>query len=62
MAVIGIRGRTIAERVEDLARNLHPAVAAHIIDIMAYGQLTIGDFKPPDQFPPMTLLWKQLLR
>ena len=26
-------------------------VAAHIIDMLAYGQLTIGDFKPPEQFP-----------
>jgi hypothetical protein len=25
---------------------------AHILDIVACGQLTIGDFQPPDMFPP----------
>jgi AcrR family transcriptional regulator len=32
--------------------DLDPAVTAHIIEILGYGQLTIGDFKPADQSPP----------
>jgi TetR/AcrR family acrAB operon transcriptional repressor len=33
-------------------RDVDPAVMAHILDIVACGQLTIGDFQPPDMFPP----------
>jgi len=32
--------------------DLDPAVTAHIIEMLGYGQLTIGDFKPADQSPP----------
>jgi TetR/AcrR family acrAB operon transcriptional repressor len=32
--------------------DLDAAVTAHIIEILGYGQLTIGDFKPADQSPP----------
>lgn len=41
-------------------QNIDPAVAAHIIDILAYGQLTIGDFKPPDQFPPYDVVMETI--
>jgi TetR/AcrR family acrAB operon transcriptional repressor len=33
-------------------QDLDPQVAAHIIEVLGYGQLTIADFKPADQFPP----------
>jgi AcrR family transcriptional regulator len=33
-------------------KDVDPAVMAHILDIVAYGQLTIGDLIPPDRFPP----------
>jgi TetR/AcrR family acrAB operon transcriptional repressor len=32
--------------------ELDPEVTAHIIEVLGYGQLTIADFKPPDQLPP----------
>ena len=32
--------------------ELDPEVTAHIIEVLGYGQLTITDFKPPDQIPP----------
>ncbi len=32
--------------------DLDPQVIAHIIEILAYGQLLIADFKPADQLPP----------
>ena len=33
-------------------QDVDAAVIAHIIEMLSYGQLTIGDFKPSDQFPP----------
>ena len=32
--------------------ELDPQVVAHMIEILGYGQLTIGDFKPMEQSPP----------
>lgn len=33
-------------------QDIDAAVLAHILEILSYGQLTIGEFRPPDQFPP----------
>lgn len=41
-------------------QDLDPAVAAHIIEVIGYGQLTIRDFKPPDQFPPYEAVMETL--
>jgi AcrR family transcriptional regulator len=35
-----------------IRQDIDAAVINHIVEILSYGQLTIGDFKPPDQFPP----------
>ncbi len=35
-----------------IRRDIDAAVILHIVEMLAYGQLTIGDFKPLDQFPP----------
>ena len=35
-----------------LRQDLDAAVILHIVEMLSYGQLTIGEFKPPDQFPP----------
>jgi TetR/AcrR family acrAB operon transcriptional repressor len=35
-----------------IRQDIDAAVIEHIIEMLSYGQLTIGDFKPPDQFPP----------
>jgi AcrR family transcriptional regulator len=35
-----------------IRQDLDAAVIEHIIEMLSYGQLTIGDFKPSDQFPP----------
>lgn len=40
--------------------ELDPAVMAHMIEIVGYGQLTIGDFKPVDQFPPFEAVMEAL--
>jgi AcrR family transcriptional regulator len=41
-------------------QDLDPAVTAHIIEILGYGQLTIGDFKPADQSPPDEVVMEAL--
>jgi AcrR family transcriptional regulator len=35
-----------------IRRDIDAAVIVHILEIVSYGQLTIGDFKPPGRFPP----------
>lgn len=35
-----------------IRQDLDAAVIEHILEMLSYGQLTIGDFKPADQFPP----------
>jgi|SRR5579859_83785 len=35
-----------------IRQDIDPAVILHIVEMLSYGQLTIGDFKAPDQFPP----------
>ncbi len=34
-----------------IRQDIDAAVILHIVEMLSYGQLTIGDFKPPDQFP-----------
>jgi TetR/AcrR family acrAB operon transcriptional repressor len=33
-------------------QDVDAAVILHIVEMLSYGQLTIGDFKPLEQFPP----------
>lgn len=35
-----------------IRQDIDAAVIVHIVEMLSYGQLIIGDFKPPDQFPP----------
>jgi TetR/AcrR family acrAB operon transcriptional repressor len=35
-----------------IRQDIDAAVIEHIVEMLSYGQLTIGDFKPADQFPP----------
>jgi AcrR family transcriptional regulator len=35
-----------------IRQDIDAAVIVHIIEMLSYGQLIIGDFKPPDQSPP----------
>jgi AcrR family transcriptional regulator len=35
-----------------IRQDIDAAVILHIVEMLSYGQLTIGDFKPADQFPP----------
>src|SRR5512146_3206672 len=43
-----------------IRQDIDAAVIEHIIEILSYGQLTIGDFKPPDQFPPYEAVMEAL--
>ena len=35
-----------------IRQDIDAAVIAYIIEMLAYGQLTIGDYKPPSESPP----------
>jgi len=35
-----------------IRRDIDAAVIAHVIEMLSYGQLAIGDIKPANQFPP----------
>jgi AcrR family transcriptional regulator len=43
-----------------IRQDIDAAVILHIVEMLSYGQLTIGDFKPPDQFPPYDAVMEAL--
>ncbi len=43
-----------------IRQDIDAAVIEHIVEILSWGQLTIGDFKPPDQFPPYDAVMEAL--
>lgn len=43
-----------------IRRDIDAAVILHIVEMQSYGQLTIGDFKSPDQFPPYDAVMEAL--
>ncbi len=40
--------------------ELDPHMTAHLLDLLGYGQLTIADFKPPDQLPPFEVVMEEI--
>ena len=43
-----------------IRQDIDAAVILHIVEMLSYGQLTIADFKPPDQFPPYDAVMEAL--
>ena len=43
-----------------IRQDFDAAVIEHIIEMLSYGQLTISDFKPPDQSPPYDAVMEAL--
>ena len=43
-----------------IRQDIDAAVIEHIVEMLSYGQLTIGDFKPPDQSPPYDAVMEAL--
>jgi TetR/AcrR family acrAB operon transcriptional repressor len=43
-----------------IRQDIDAAVIEHIIEILSYGQLTIGDFKPVEQSPPYDAVMEAL--
>ena len=43
-----------------IRQDIDAAVIIHIVEMLSYGQLTIGDFKPPDQSPPYDAVMEAL--
>ena len=48
------------QAVGAIRQDIDAAVIGHIVEMLSYGQLTIGDFKPPDQFPPYDAVMEAL--
>ena len=43
-----------------IRQDIDAAVILHIVEMLSYGQLTIGEFKPSDQFPPYDAVMEAL--
>jgi AcrR family transcriptional regulator len=43
-----------------IRRDIDAEVILHIVEMLSYGQLTIGDFKSSDQFPPYDAVMEAL--
>src|SRR5512146_2144848 len=43
-----------------IRQDINADVILHIVEMLSYGQLTIADFKPPDQFPPYDAVMEAL--
>ncbi len=43
-----------------IRQDIDAAVIEHIVEMLSYGQLTIGDFKPPEQSPPYDAVMEAL--
>ena len=43
-----------------IRQDIDAAVIEHIVEMLSYGQLTIGDFKPADQSPPYDAIMEAL--
>jgi TetR/AcrR family acrAB operon transcriptional repressor len=41
-------------------KDIDASVAAHVLDMLSYGQLTIGDFKPAETFPPYEVVMETM--
>ena len=50
----------VLQAVGVVRQDLDPEVTAHLLETLSYGQLTIGDFKSPDQFPPFPVVMEAL--
>jgi len=48
------------QAVGALRQDVDAAVILHIVEMLSYGQLTIGDFKPIDQSPPYDAVMEAL--
>jgi len=48
------------QAVGAVRQDLDPHITAHLLETLSYGQLTIADFKSPDQFPPFPVVMEAL--
>ena len=48
------------QEAETVRKDIDATVAAHILDMLSYGQLTLGDLKPSDTFPPYEVVMETL--
>jgi AcrR family transcriptional regulator len=43
-----------------IRKEVDPVVAAHIVDMLSYGMLTMGDFRSPEELPPHEVLMETM--
>jgi TetR/AcrR family acrAB operon transcriptional repressor len=48
------------QAVGAVRQDIDPVVTAHILDMLSYGMITIGDFKNPDELPPYDVLMETM--
>lgn len=48
------------QAVGAVRQELDPEITAHLLETLSYGQLTIGDFKSSEQFPPFPAVTEAL--
>lgn len=48
------------QAVGAVRQDLDLEITAHLLETLSYGQLTIADFKSPDQFPPFPAVMEAL--
>lgn len=48
------------QEVGAVRQDIDPVVTAHILDMLSYGMITIGDFKNPNQLPPYDVLMEAM--
>jgi TetR/AcrR family acrAB operon transcriptional repressor len=48
------------QEVGAVRQDIDPVVTAHILDMLSYGMITIGDFKSPKELPPFDVLMEAM--
>jgi TetR/AcrR family acrAB operon transcriptional repressor len=51
--VVGIDFIRALQAAGAVRSDIDPGVIAHLIDLLGYGQLSIGEYKPAEQSPPI---------
>lgn len=57
---VGVELIQALQQAGTVRKDIDPAVASHILDMLSYGQLSIGDLKSPDTFPPYEVVMETI--
>jgi AcrR family transcriptional regulator len=59
-ASVGVDLIRALQEAGTVRKDIDPTVAAHVLDMLSYGQLTIGDYKPSATFPPYEVVMETM--